>query len=235
MRSFKLPKGSNSVSTNSNYINCVQEDSKGNIWVGLYYGGLTYFNPKTDSLSTIYTTRDGLSNNNVLGILEDTKQQLWISTSNGLNKFDPVHKTFQTYTTSDGLAGDEFNYNSFLVNKNGEMFFGGYNGLTHFFPNQIPKNNYQAPIVFTRLRLFNVPVKINMPDKLLRKDISFTEKLTFGYDQNIFTIEFALLNYIKSNKNRYAYKLEGINEQWWKRAFLQLPTLIFQLVNILYW
>lgn len=211
---YKLPKGSNSVSSNSNYINCIQEDSKGNIWVGLYYGGLTFYNPANPKFATTYTTRDGLSNNNVLGIIEDTKQQLWISTSNGLNKFDPVHKIFQTYTTSDGLAGDEFNYNSSFAKKNGELFFGGYNGLTHFFPNQIQKNNYKAQIQFTRLRLSNSPVIIGGPDKLLKQEISFTKKLQFRHDQNIFTIEFALLNFIKSNKNKYAYKLEGINDQW---------------------
>ncbi|SFH03913.1 hybrid sensor histidine kinase/response regulator transcription factor [Pedobacter insulae] len=211
---FDLPKGSNSVSNNSNYINCIQEDSRGNIWIGLYYGGLTHFNSQTNSFSTIYTTREGLSNNNVLGILEDTKQFLWISTSNGLNKFDPDLKTFQNYNISDGLAGDEFNYNSSFVNKSGEMFFGGYNGLTFFSPNEISTNTTKAPIVFTRLRLFGTAVKINDDNNLLKQDIGNTEKILFKYDQNIFTIEFALLNYIKSTKNKYAYRLEGINDQW---------------------
>lgn len=232
---YNLPKGSNSVSNNSNYINCIQEDSKGNIWVGLYYGGLTYYNTRDQKFADIYTTRDGLSNNNVLGIIEDTRQQLWISTSNGLNKFDPVHKIFQTYTTSDGLAGDEFNYNSFFANKNGELFFGGYNGLTHFFPNQIRKNNYKARIQFTRLRLFSSPVAIDGPDKLLKQDMSFTKKLRFRHDQNIFTIEFALLNFIKSNKNKYAYKLEGINQQWVETnipsaAYTNLPSGTYNLL-----
>ncbi|RDC58355.1 hybrid sensor histidine kinase/response regulator [Pedobacter chinensis] len=235
IRSYKLPKGSNSVSNNSNYINCITEDTKGNVWIGLYYGGLTCHDPKIQKFAHIYTTKDGLSNNNVLGIIEDNKQQLWISTSNGLNKFDPVYKTFQTYTTSDGIAGDEFNYNSFFANKNGELFFGGYNGLTHFFPSQIQKNNYRAPIEFTGLKLFNTPVKINAPDGLLQQDLGFTKKLQFRHDQNIFTIEFALLNYIKSDKNKYAYKLKGINDQWVETnipvaAYTNLPSGTYNLL-----
>ncbi|WP_316794501.1 two-component regulator propeller domain-containing protein [Pedobacter frigoris] len=235
MLTYNLPKGSNSVSNNSNYINCIQEDSKGNIWVGLYYGGLTYYNPVNKKFAGNYTTKDGLSNNNVLGIIEDTKQQLWISTSNGLNKFDPVHKIFQNYTTSDGLAGDEFNYNSFFANKNGELFFGGYNGLTHFFPNQIQKNNYKARIQFTGLRLSGSTVVIDGPDELLKRDMSFTKKLQFRHDQNIFNIEFALLNFIKSDKNKYAYKLEGINDQWVETnipsaAYTNLPSGTYNLL-----
>lgn len=214
LRHFKLPKGNNSASTNANYINCITEDSRGNIWVGLYYEGLALYDGRSNSFTRFYTTKNGLPNNNVLGIVEDHRHQLWISTSNGLSKFNPDQHHFQTYTVSDGLAGDEFNYNSFFKNRHGELFFGGYNGLTHFFPDEIQKNDYKAPLIFTRLRLFNVPVKINAPDGLLQEDISFTKKLIFKHDQNIFSIEFALLNYIKSNKNKYAYKLQGVNEQW---------------------
>lgn len=214
LQRFNLPKGSNSASTNANYINCIIEDSKGNLWVGLYYEGLAMYDTRSNSFTRFYTTKNGLPNNNVLGIVEDTRHQLWISTSNGLSKFNPAEHSFQTFTTSDGLAGDEFNYNSFFRNRHGEIFFGCYNGLTHFFPDEIQKNNYKAPLVFTRLKLFNVPVKINAGDDLLHEDISFTRKLVFRHDQNIFSIEFALLNYIKSNKNRYAYKLQGVNEQW---------------------
>ena len=211
---FTLPKGSNSVNNNANYINCIQEDSTGNIWIGLYYGGLSKYDKKKKTFGRTYTTKDGLASNNVVGILEDEKGQLWISTSNGLSRFNPKKEVFQTYTTSDGLAGDEFNYNSFFKSSNGEMFFGGYNGLTHFSPRDIEKNEKQALMAFTGIKLFNEPVKLNDADGLLKQDIGFTDKLVFHHGQNNFTVEFALLNYIKSNKNKYAYKLEGINGEW---------------------
>ncbi|WP_316841562.1 two-component regulator propeller domain-containing protein [Pedobacter gandavensis] len=214
LQSFKLPKGSNSVNNNANYINCIQEDSKGNIWLGLYYGGLSKYDPSKKKFVKNYTTVDGLPNDNVVGILEDEDQLLWISTSNGLARFNPESQIFLTYTTSDGLAGDEFNYNSFFKAKNGMLYFGGYNGLSYFSPQEIKKNSHQAPLVFTGLKLFNEPVKINAKNGLLHQDISFSDHLTFSYQQNIFTIEFALLNYIKSNKNKYAYRLEGINANW---------------------
>lgn len=235
LKLFTLPKGSNSVNNNANYINCIEEDSAGNIWVGLYYGGLSKYDVKQKAFNKIYTTKNGLASNNVVGILEDHKAQLWISTSNGLSRFNPRNEVFQTYTTSDGLAGDEFNYNSFFKAENGEMFFGGYNGLTHFSPRDIEKNAQQAKMVFTGLKLFNDQIKLNDSNGLLKKDIGFTEKLVFHYGQNIFSIEFALLNYIKSNKNKYAYKLEGLNGEWMESrtpvaSYTNLPSGSYTLL-----
>jgi ligand-binding sensor domain-containing protein/signal transduction histidine kinase/CheY-like chemotaxis protein/AraC-like DNA-binding protein len=211
---IRLLKASKEINTISGFVNCWYEDIKGNLWMGLYYTGLARYDTQKQSLSDLYTTKEGLSNDNVLGILADEQQQLWISTSNGLSKLNLAVRSFQTYTISDGLAGNEFNYNSFFKSNDGAMFFGGFNGLTWFFPKEIQKNNFQAPIVFTGLLLFNKPVEIGTPDRLLQHDIGFTPKLVFKHDQNVFTIQFALLNYIKSRKNKYAYKLEGINQQW---------------------
>jgi ligand-binding sensor domain-containing protein/signal transduction histidine kinase/DNA-binding response OmpR family regulator len=192
-------------------INCLKEDSNGNIWIGLYYGGLAKYESRTGTI-TYYNTKEGLPNNNVLGILEDNEQQLWLSTSNGLVKFNPVEKTFHTYTTSDGVAGNEFNYNAFYKSSSGELFFGGINGFTGFFPSEIATNSTASPIVFTGVKLFNSKVEIGDEFGLLRKDISYTDELLFDHDQHTFTIEFALLNYIKPAKNKYAYKLDG--KEW---------------------
>ena len=214
LKSIKLPKSNNSVVVDYSAVNCVQEDTKGNIWVGLFNAGLARYDENKDALKIIYTKRDGLPDNDVAGIVDDNLNHLWISTSNGLAKLDLNTKTFQTYTTSDGLAGDDFNNNAYFINKQGEVFLGGFNGLTHFFPNEIQKNDYRAPLVFTQLRLFNIPVSIKSPYHLLNQDISFTHKIIFTHDQNVITLDFALLNYIKSKKNKYAYRLNSVNNQW---------------------
>jgi ligand-binding sensor domain-containing protein len=159
---------------NSNYnINCIKEDKSGNIWLGLHQAGLAMYDIKKGTFSH-FTEKQGLSNNNVMGILEDEKGNLWLSTDFGLVKFSPSQKSFQTYTVSDGLAGNEFNYNSFFKDSKGEFFFGGYNGLTSFFPGAIETNKYTAPVVFTGLKLFNTPVQINGKDNLLKENINVT-------------------------------------------------------------
>jgi ligand-binding sensor domain-containing protein/signal transduction histidine kinase/DNA-binding response OmpR family regulator len=196
-------------------FNNLSEDHDGNIWIGLYYGGIQVYSPKKGKIIAKYTTKDGLCNNNVLSITEDKQRNLWFSTINGLSRLKADRKTFQTYTSGDGLAGDEFHYNSLYKAQNGTIFMGGLNGITYFNPEEIQQNNYHAPLIFIGLRLFNDEVeKTNGKNGILQQNIILSPKLIFNSDQNIFTIEFALLNYIKSKKNKYAYKLQGINKNW---------------------
>jgi len=208
-----LKDEANSSSLQSDYINCITEDSKGRIWIGTYYGGISLYDAATQRFTT-FTDKEGLPNNNVLGILEDEAGNLWLSTDNGLSRFSMADRTFKNYTVSDGLAGNKFNNNAFFKDSQQELFFGGNNGLTAFMPQQIETNNYMAPLVFTSLKLFGNEVGIDQADKLLAKDIDATKEIVFKYDQNIFTIDFALLNYIKPEKNKYAYKLEGFDKNW---------------------
>lgn len=197
----------------SDNINCIIQDHKGTIWIGTYYGGLSRYDAATQHF-TSYTRAAGLPDNNVTGILEDDQGDLWVSTANGLSWFLKERQTFKNYTFNDGLAGNEFNYNSFFKDHEGKLFFGGYNGLTTFFPNRIATNSYQAPVVFTAVRLFNQPVGIHSADGLLEKNINLTSHIRFQHNQDVFTIDFALLNFIKPGKNKYAYKLEGLDKSW---------------------
>ncbi|MCE7044510.1 hybrid sensor histidine kinase/response regulator transcription factor [Dyadobacter sp. CY312] len=194
-------------------INCVREDGSGILWIGSFYGGLTRFDRKSNTFVT-YKQKHGLPNDNVLGILDDDQGNLWLSTSNGLSRFDTKKQNFKNYTVTDGLPGNEFTPNTFYKDKSGEMFFGGLNGLVSFFPDAIQVNEFVAPVVLTSLKLFNRPVVIGAADGLLSKDISLTKEITFSHDQNIFSIDFALLNFIKSDKNTYAYRLEGFEKDW---------------------
>ncbi len=212
LRSFFKDKA-NPTQLQSDYINCILQMSNGNLAIGTYFGGLSIYNQKTGKFKT-YSEKEGLSNNNVLGVIEDDSHNLWISTDHGLSKLDQKTQTFRIYTKSDGLAGNDFNVRSYLKDSSGELYFGGYNGLTSFYPKQIEINRQTSPIIFTGLKLFNKPVAVNGEDQLLKEDISSTKSITFKHDQNHFTIGFALLNYIKPEKNRYSYKLENYDEEW---------------------
>lgn len=192
-------------------VNCLQQDSKGDIWIGLSNQGLAVFNTHSKSFEIL---TDKLQAKSVFGILEDAPGNIWLSTENGLIKFDPQKRTTQLYTVSDGLSGNEFNVNSFLKAGNGEFYFGGFNGITHFFPYEITVNKRSAPIVFTGLKLFNKDVNNEIENLLLNENINTLRKLKLKHDQNVVTIEFALLNFIKSNKNKYEYKLEGFDKEW---------------------
>ncbi len=193
-------------------VTCITIDIKGYIWTGCT-NGLVSYDPVSKKIQS-YTSHDGLCSNNVMGIEEDGRGILWVSTEKGLAMFNPSGKTFLTYTTHDGLTSNNFNYNASLKTNKGALFFGTYNGLVGFMPGQIDVNNYKAPLVLTGLKLFNKTVGVNQDDGLLKQNIGVTDKISFRYDQNLFSIGFALLNYIKPGKNRYQYKLEGVDKNW---------------------
>nr|WP_262903613.1 hybrid sensor histidine kinase/response regulator transcription factor [Niabella beijingensis] len=193
-------------------VNTFLEDASGNIWAGARNGTLIFYDKKKRTL-TPYNILPGQSRN-IVGILQDNRGLLWLSTDEGLIRFDPATKAVLSYNVADGLAGREFNYNSYLKDSRGEFYFGGYRGITHFFPDRIEVNQHKAPLVFTNLRLNNNEVRIGASDGLLQRNISHTRQLIFNHNQNLFTINFALLNFIKSNKNRYSYKLSGFDNDW---------------------
>ena len=195
----------------SDYINCIAENSVGEMLIGTYFGGLSIYNTKTKTFKT-FSEKDGLINNNVLGIVEDASHNLWLSTANGLSELNPTTGRFRNYTKSDGLAGNEFNARSYFIDSRAEIFMGGINGLTSFYPREIQLNNYASPLIFTGLKLFNQYV--NEQDGELAAEINDPKKLTFNHEQNNFTIEFALLNFVKPDKNKYAYFLEGFDRDW---------------------
>lgn len=193
-------------------INCFQEDDHGTLWMGTNRSGLLRFNKKSRQL--LPDKHPFLQSLNILGIISDSDGSLWLSSNKGLVHYFPNSKRYQLYTTADGIAGNEFNYNSFYKGRDGVFYFGGFNGITYFLPAEIKKNNFTAPLVFTGLKLDNKEVKINGTANILKENITSAPKLTFAYNQNAFTIEFALLNYIKSEKNKYEYQLEGFDKSW---------------------
>ncbi len=204
-------------------INCFKQDSKGQMWAGTYHNGLALLNMRNDTFK-IFNVKNGLPSDNVLAITEDKDSNLWISTDNGLVKYNQKSNTFRTFNIQDGLPDNQFNTNSVLKDTKGTIFFGTYNGLVSFVPKTIEKNKVAPDVVLSNLKLFNVPVKIDDPNGILNQDINYTKTLSFDHNQNIFTLEFAALNFIKSNKNKYAYMLEGFEKKW---NYVDIPSATY--------
>lgn len=208
-------------SLSNDNINAIFQDSKGRIWIGTREG-LNLFNPATEKYR-IFTTKNGLPDNTILTILEDHQNRLWMSTPSGLSCLttsgEGANRTFsfENYNESDGLQGREFNDKSAFKTHDGLLIFGGANGFNMFNPAHIRTNGHTPPVVLTDLQLFNKSVRIG--DKLrnhviLPRSISETASIEIPYKINDFSIVFAALGYTHTEKNKYAYKLEGFNEEW---------------------
>ncbi|MGK6353360.1 hybrid sensor histidine kinase/response regulator transcription factor [Parapedobacter sp. DT-150] len=195
-----------------NLIISIFEDSRKNLWVGTYNDGLNRYNPH-DGTFTRYHTDNGLPGNNIFGILEDNLGNLWLSTNAGLCRFNPMSGLIRNYNSTDGLNSNEFNFGAFCKLENGHMAFGNARGFTVFAPDSMKVNAFMPPIIFSDFKLFNKSVVPGITD-VLRQHISVTKSITLTHDQDVFSIAFAVLNYIMPKKNKYAYKLEGFDNEW---------------------
>jgi len=207
------PENPNSLSSNDILAICeTSYDGKRVLWIGTGSGGLNKFDPVNETF-THYGENDGLPNEMIYGILEDNQGFLWLSTNKGLSKFDPKTQTFKNYDVHDGLQSNEFNGGAYYKSKGGQMYFGGVNGFNVFNPQNIKDNPYIPPVVITDFQVFNESVGIN-GNTPLRKHINEIEEITLSYKDNVFSFEFAALNYANPEKNRFKYIMAGFDENW---------------------
>jgi signal transduction histidine kinase/DNA-binding response OmpR family regulator len=184
------------------------------LWVGTKGGGLDRLDKQTGLFSHI-TEKQGLPNKVVYGILSDEFNNLWLSTNRGLAQFNPKTGTFHNFTKGDGLQDDEFNTNSFVKTPSGRLLFGGVHGLTAFRAKDVVRVSGVAPQAhLIGLKVNNEPVMVGGPDGILTEGIEFTKRIELAHDQNLLTLEFGVMDYANSAKNRYRYRLEGIDQDW---------------------
>ena len=189
-----IPNDKTSIS--SNRVRYINEDSKGNIWIGTSYG-LNKYDPKTKVFKR-YTTSDGIANNTIYGVLVDDNDNIWVSTNKGISQIDTKNNTVNNLSVTDGLQGNEFNGNAAFKSKSGELFFGGINGLNAFYPEDVNSINNKSKVIFDGF-------KVNDKDYL---DIN---GLKFDNNAENIKIKFFTPVY-SSNKNiSYEYELIGSN------------------------
>ncbi len=211
----------NPFSLINNNTSNILEDSAGMIWVSTREG-LSVFNYKTGKFTNI-TKSDGLPDNTVIDIQEYDKNNIWVSTPNGLSDIivdrSPSGLKFQfiNYNEKEGLQGREFTENASLKTRDGYLLFGGGNGFNIFKPANIHINKSIPNLVFTDFQAFNqsttVGEKIN-GSVILPQSITELKSLTLKYNENVFSFEFAALNYFSPDKVKYQYMMEGFDKGW---------------------
>ncbi|WP_338791642.1 two-component regulator propeller domain-containing protein [Bernardetia sp. MNP-M8] len=225
------PKDITSISSNT--IRSVTEDSKGNLWIGTN-NGLNKMDKKTGTFEH-WGERNELANYAIYGVLADEDDNLWLSTNRGLFKFlnDTQSQSLDddrriiVYDTRDGLQSLEFNTGAFYKAKDGEMFFGGIEGLNSFYPKDIKSNKEKRKVILTGLKVFGEKIKVNQEKEgrvLLPKALNNLEKLNITYEDKIITLEFVSPNFNKPEYDTYLYKLEGFDKEWNKTTTIKQAT-----------
>ena len=207
-----LPDEKNPKSLTSKLINYLFVDKGNNLWIGTKTGGLCKYNRQNDSFIT-YKEKDGLSSNYVVGITDDDLGNLWISTGSGLSRLTKKTGVFRNFDVTDGLQGNIFNIGAIYRNKEGLIYCGGTNGYNVFDPNDIKTNNFPPIVGITNLSIHN---KLVVPgsQSILKMHVSKVDSIALKYNENSLTFYFCALHFVRSDKNRFAYRLLGFENEW---------------------
>ena len=196
----------------SDRVNSIFMDSRNQLWFATE-GGLCRYDADKNNFQR-YTTHEGLPTNFILSLLEDAKGNLWISTSKGLVCLDPATGKLNTYTRINGLLNDQFNFSSAYKDPSGRMYFGSVKGLISFHPDAFITNTFIPPVYITGFQVDNTDLSIGKTGSILKRSISYTDKVVLHNNQSTFSIDFAALSYTAPEMAEYAYKMEGLDKDW---------------------
>ncbi|GGW39518.1 AraC family transcriptional regulator [Arenibacter certesii] len=221
MRFKHMPSNPESLSNDEVFV--IYEDSEKQVWFGTSAGGINLLredgNPKVNNgyYFKSYTELDGLSDNEINAILEDDESNLWIATNTGFSKFNPKEETFTNYSTYDGVLKGKFRKNAKWKTVDGTLFFGGAAGINYFNPNKFKLNETIPKPVFVDLIIDGKVINVGQildDSVIINKPLSSGSVIQLPKNDNRFEIEFASLTFSSPYRNKYAYKLEGKDEDW---------------------
>ena len=197
------PQSANSLTDNR--IIDIFQDSNGYLWISTFMG-LNRMDPKTNTI-TRYLDKASRTIAAVGNVLEDNNGNLWFVSESGLSMLNPQTNHCTHYDYRDGLQDMVFYIGSHFKNSKGEMFYGGQKGFNRFFPEKITPNFFIPPIVISSCKKFG-------KDLIFDKPLNDMETLEFSHNEAFISFDFAALSFSNSEKNRYAYKLEGLHDDW---------------------
>lgn len=213
-KTFKTYKhdSENSSSLGSDATGYIHIGGKNTLWIATARG-ISRMDIQKETF-TNYGEKEGIPPGRVVSLLEDDKGNLWGTNDKPyIFRFDPVQESVRIYDPGESSAS--FYIHPAFRTDDGEFFFAGYGGgVTTFYPKKMKDNPYIPPVVITNFSIFNKPVPIGGEKSPLKQAIHLTDSLTLSYKDIVFSFEFAALNYRMPEKNRYAYRMEGVEEQW---------------------
>lgn len=225
------PKDQGSLSSDILYCISADPTDSNRLWIGTFGNGLCLFNKRTSRFHR-FTQANGLPNNVVYSALPDQYGYLWIGTNKGLCRMNRQTFTTQTFTHDDGIMADEFNRYHYVQFPrrgpvDGKILMGGLEGFTHFSPKRIGQDAFEPVVELTELQVDKHIIQPEIPNAdgidnttsanrsiLGILPIQATDQLTLHYNQNYLTVRFAALQFNRLAKNRYRYRLEGLEETW---------------------
>lgn len=208
------PNDAKSLSNND--VHWIIATKRKELYLATFGGGLNKLlsiDKNGNGVFKSYSVLDGLPSDVLLSIREDQKQNLWMSTENGISKFIPGEERFENYDDRSITFRVRFSEAASAVTSKGKMLFGASNGIFMFDPDSINKSRFVPPIVLSKLVIANQDI-VPGEGSVLKVGLDDTKELVLSHKENIFAIQYAALDYTNPQNIQYAYILEGFEHQW---------------------
>ena len=204
-----LSTSNDQSSLSSNFVIRCYIDTKENLWFCTEGNGISKYNYETNSFER-FTTSDNLPNSIIYGMLDDGLGNLWLSSNSGLIRYETQTKRHQVFTIEDGLQSNQFNFRSSYCSSDGLFYFGGVKGFNCFYPYKLSINKVKPTATISTVYIHTQEEKIasTMRVPVLNGTVDIASNAVS------FDILFESLSYVAPSKNRYAYKLDGIHDDW---------------------
>jgi signal transduction histidine kinase/ligand-binding sensor domain-containing protein/DNA-binding response OmpR family regulator len=199
-----------------NYVWPLLLAKNGDLWLGTIGGGLHQISTDAQGRDVVRQYSRYLPESDVEGLLADEAGNIWVA-GTGLYRFTPRTRQYLRYDVADGLQSNAFKIGAAARGADGTLYFGGINGINYFQPWAIQANPTPPRVQFTGLRVANQPVPVGRPFNgrvLLPQALSRPQTVIIRAAENDFSVEFVALNYTNPQKNHYAYRLLGYNQDW---------------------
>jgi ligand-binding sensor domain-containing protein/two-component sensor histidine kinase len=194
------------------------------LWAGLNGLGIWRIDTSTQEAWNM-SLEQGLPNDVIYGLLSDDKGRIWASTNAGISCIQPLYDGAQkaivlrNFSSADGLQSSEFNRYAYLKLKNGQLLFGGVNGLNIFYPEEVLRTDPAPLLAITDIRIRNRSLLFGSNGNEMLFSPSYESQLVLQPDQDMLSIEFAVMEFTNPSKNKFKYKLVGYTDDWIDAGF----------------
>lgn len=184
----------------------------GIFWIGTG-NGLVRFDFLTKK-AELYTVNDGLPSNIVSSLVEDKYGDIWVTTSRGIISFSPSTKTVSRFSKIEGYSAGQFSYVTSFSTQDSFVYLSTQGAVVRANPSLLQRKKVVTPICITDISIFNNSLKIDTIKGPLKVSTIYTNNITLKNDQHSFSIEFSTLSYSDGNNEQYAFKMDGLDEDW---------------------
>ncbi|MBQ4914578.1 response regulator [Maribacter sp. MMG018] len=193
-------------------IIAMDKDSEGKLWLLTKSRFLIKFDPIDRSYLSLREEK-GLSEITITSILTPSDNELWLGSSQGIHHYDLETKNLESYYRIDGLQGNSFLTKSVYRSSDGQLYFGGADGVSVFKPESMEKKDSNAKLYITQIEVLNKPIQHFYPS-MENSRVEFLDELKLEAGQTSFSFQFTALDNVLAPNYQYAYRLKGFDEDW---------------------